>query len=405
MSERNEKLEIEKLRRFLIRRFIVTLLLVGLAEFVILRILNQWFFPVLQWYFFRNSSGVESISGVQMMGVILILLLQILFNALGMILPEVAGKLTSRASQGLERYIIGHVPVLQEGLSLNQLDHKQGLLLFLAIAAMLVLILIPFAAGAFAYAWVTTREVRKIEARRDEWKREYDRRRNLMLSDIAHDLRTPITTVLGYAKALADNMVTDGEKRQEYLIAIQRKSARMEELIQLLFEYVKLDSDGFSLCRKPLELPELLRKNAAFIYSDAEAAGMELLIDIPEESCIIEADEIQFSRVIINLMTNAIRHNEKGTRILLSMRQDDEMITVYVADTGEAISPDMAKQLFEPFTMGDESRSSKGGSGLGLSIAHKVIEMHGWELDLVTRYPGYTKAFRITIKGKGDLYD
>ncbi len=108
---------------------------------------------------------------------------------------------------------------------------------------MLVLILIPFAAGAFVYAWVTTREVRKVEARRDEWKKEYD-------------LRTPITTVLGCAKALTDNMVTDKEKRQEYLIAIQRKSARVEEQIQLLFEYVKLDSDGFSLCRKPVELPE-----------------------------------------------------------------------------------------------------------------------------------------------------
>lgn len=115
---------------------------------------------------------------------------------------------------------------------------------------------LPFMVGAFIYARIVTREVAKLQRLREQAKQEYDRKRNLMLSDIAHDLRTPITTISGYAAALSDGMVPP-EKQQEYLDAIRCKSVRMNDLISLLFDYVKLDSDGFALSLVPLDLCEL----------------------------------------------------------------------------------------------------------------------------------------------------
>ena len=250
------------------------------------------------------------------------------------------------------------------------------------------------------------REFREIQKEREKTKQEYDKKRNLMLSDIAHDLRTPMTTVAGYAKALSDGMVTEPDRRQEYLEAIQNKSVRMNDLINLLFEYVKLDSDGFTLDRKLIDLYELLRENAALVYPDAESAGMELEAEIPEVRMEISADAMQLSRVVTNLLTNAIRHNPAGTKIGILMQQEFDRIDVLIADTGEQIPQELSEKLFEPFAKADSSRAG-GGSGLELSIARKVVQMHGWELKLVQQpqirhYPGaerYSKAFVIQITG------
>ncbi|MBQ7433503.1 MAG: ATP-binding protein, partial [Lachnospiraceae bacterium] len=100
-----------------------------------------------------------------------------------------------------------------------------------------------------------------------------------------------------------------------------------------------------------------------------------------------------------NLLTNAIRHNPKGSQILLVQKKENlDKISVVIADNGEHISPELVAHLFEPFTMGDQSRNSKNGSGLGLSIAYKIMELHGWKLEYVDSYPGYEKAFRLEIK-------
>ena len=237
-----------------------------------------------------------------------------------------------------------------------------------------------------------------MERQKEEVRLEYERKRNLMLSDIAHDLRTPITTIAGYSKALNDGMVTEEKKRTEYLEAIENKSARMNDLINLLFEYVKLDSEGFVLNLESVDLPELLRENAALLYSDIEEKSMKFEINIPEDTCTLNLDSVQFSRVITNLVTNAIRHNETGTTIYLSMERKGEFVEVIVADNGTLIPHNLAMQIFEPFAMGDTSRKSKGGSGLGLSIAKKIVEMHGGTLKFEQNTAKHLKSFTIQIK-------
>ena len=384
------------LRGFLIKNFIIILILVGFVERIVIELLNQFIIPMVQKYYFANNTWNRSLPTWQIILVIISILVELFLLGLKSVFPAIAASGIQYMIQEIEGGMIALVPGLHDNKSVTQMDLYQALFLVLIIFAMIVLILFPYVAAAMYFAVIVSKEVRKITEHEKRIHEEYDRNRNLMLSDIAHDLRTPMTTVAGYAKAIQDGMVTDPQKMDEYLSVIQAKSMRMNELINLLFEYVKLDSEGFHLDKKPLNLIELLRENAAMLYSDMEENGMELVIDLPELEWKVEADRLQMSRVVTNLLTNAMRHNDAGTTILVRADCEDDKVRIVIADNGKEIPPSVAGHLFEPFAMGDESRNSKGGSGLGLSIAAKIVAMHGWTLSL-GNYPGYTKAFFIDI--------
>jgi len=262
----------------------------------------------------------------------------------------------------------------------------------------LVGFMIPIVLTAVWFSRIVAEEVEKNERQEEELREKYERARNLMLSDIAHDLRTPITTIGGYAKALNDGLVTSDEKRTEYLEAIQNKAERMSDLITLLFDYVRLDSENFSLRMEKTDVSELLRENAAFLYADVEEKKMEFEIDIPEEAYVLSLDRLQFSRVVTNLINNALKHNEAGTTISLSMQQKKDEIQIIVKDNGALIAPLIAEHIFEPFVVADASRESKGGSGLGLSIVKKIVEMHGWTIELLQDFERQEKSFVINIR-------
>ena len=264
----------------------------------------------------------------------------------------------------------------------------------------LVLFVIPIVLTALWFSKIVAEEVEKNARQKEELREKYEKARNLMLSDIAHDLRTPITTIGGYAKALNDGLVTSDEKRKEYLEAIENKSERMNDLITLLFDYVRLDSENYQLRLEKTDIAELLRENAAFLYADIEEKEMEFEIKIPEEPIFFEIDRLQFSRVITNLINNALKHNKPGTKIGIALEEDKKsgILEIVVSDNGDMISPLVAEHIFEPFTMADSSRESKGGSGLGLSIVKKIVEMHGWTITLHQDFERQEKSFVIKIR-------
>ena len=397
----------ESLQWFLIKRFIQILAVVGIAEYVITFLINQYVMPVALKHFFPEYLDKVSVGGMEIVLLLLALVLILLVSVLQLIVPAGVRGTIQLVGEQIQKGLFYLLPGSHTNLSMLRMEKKEMFFMLLVITAIALVILLPYIIGAVVFARITMREFSEVQKEREKARQEFDRKRNLMLSDIAHDLRTPMTTVVGYAKALSDGMVTEPGRRQEYLQAIQNKSMRMNELINLLFEYVKLDSDGFTLERKPVDLCELLRENAAFVYSDVESAGMELEAEIPEECIRISADTMQFSRVVTNLLTNAIRHNPAGTKIGLLVQKDMDLIDVMIADTGTLIPQELCEKLFEPFAKADSSRAG-GGSGLGLSIAQKVVQMHGWELKLVQQpqiqhYPGaerYAKAFVIQIHGE-----
>lgn len=384
------------LQAFLIRNFILVLAFVAVSESLITLFMNRYYFSVMRMFFFKEVDISGGLSSREIAGFLVILILQIAIGALRGIVSPGLQQICDRGLERLNYLMIQALPQEMLAYTTDNMPRLQAVFLFLFLLVAVIIMLFPYVIAAITYAKLVVEEVRAIEARRDAQKQEFDRKRNLMLSDIAHDLRTPITTIYGYSKAIMDGMVTEG-KQQEYLMAIYNKSARMSDLTNLLFEYVKLDSEGFALEKEELDLSELLRENAALFFSDIEEAGMELSVDIPEKKERIVADRMQLSRCVTNLLVNAMRHNPPGTKIELALRKQAGIWLVIVADTGEEIPEKIKDHLFDPFSKGDNSRTSGKGSGLGLSIVDKVVQMHDWQLKLEQPYGKYQKAFVITI--------
>lgn len=275
---------------------------------------------------------------------------------------------------------------------------KWGSLLRLVVVAVILFLLIvsllPWVVGSAYYCYAVTKKVNELIEDEKAQQLAYDRQRNLMLSDIAHDIKTPLTTLCGYSRALSEG-VAEGEKQQEYLDAIYTKSMRMNELLTLLFEYVKMESSGFELRRETGDLGELLRECTAAQYTDCEEKNIMLDIEIADDPVPYQMDKVQMARAVTNLLTNSVRYGKEGGRILVRL----EDYTITVADDGMEIEKEFAEHIFEPFSRADKARSTSGGSGLGLSIAHKIIQMHGGELRLDCDYgQGYTKAFLICLQ-------
>lgn len=385
-----------ELRDYLIRKFVITLVVVTLVESIINLAFDQWLFPFLE-NFTQQYSFSEGISTFEIIIFLIVLISKVILTLISGLVPSPIDNAILSASEAIGDYAVKTFPRLGQGILASEIGTIQLTQIAATLVGLLIIYLVPYAVGVLAIVKATMKKFDELEKEQEKARAEFDKRRNLMLSDIAHDLRTPMTTISGYAKALNDGMVTDEEKQREYLDTIQVKSKRMNDLVELLFEYVKLDSDGFSLEREDCDIAELLRENAAVMYTDIEEAGMEFDIDIPEEAIYLSLDKIQFSRVITNLLVNAIRHNKPGAKIGLSLRKMPGVLLVDVADSGEAIPDDVAKTIFEPFAKADKSRSNRGGSGLGLSIAKKIVNMHGFDILLNNKYVGYTKSFEIRI--------
>lgn len=388
MTQTEMPQKIEHLKRFLITRLLGVMIFIFISESIINLIANQVVFPIL-----NSAIKTELFLAGKSSGDTLFLLLRVvallILSGIDRLLPGVLS--------GIFPYVSANL--WKNSALLTKMSVADQVLIFVIMFGFLCIYLLPYVAGIIYYSGVVMKKMEEVREYDRKQREEFTRKRNLLLSDITHDLKTPITTIAGYVQAINDGMVKDPEKQKQYLNAIRRKSLEMSELITLLFNYVKLDSEGFELKKERTNITELILQIVAGAYADIEAAGMKLDIDILEEAGYAEIDRVQFSRAFMNLITNAIKHNETGTTIRISMKKNLGDWVIKVMDSGEKIDPALVTQLFDPFVMGDESRNSRGGSGLGLSVSKKVIEMHGGKLFLEQpTEENYTKAFCIWIR-------
>ncbi len=211
-------------------------------------------------------------------------------------------------------------------------------------------------------------------------KLEAEQEQRQLISNIAHDLKTPITAVKGYAEGLLDGVASTPEKQRAYLTTIQSKAAEMDSLINELFLYSQINAN-----RIPYRFRHL--PAAAYFGRQADALSMDLAqqnirlgyaADIDGETEII-ADPDQLNRVILNIVGNSVKYMDKEEReIRMTVRDAADFVQVEIADNGKGIAPQDLPHIFERMYRADASRnSSAGGSGLGLSIVKKILEDHG----------------------------
>lgn len=229
-------------------------------------------------------------------------------------------------------------------------------------------------------------------------KKRMEEERNQMFMNISHDLKTPITTIQGYALALKEGMVEQEDKKQRYLQTIYDKSVRVTNLINNVFDLAKLENSTPQLQIQNHDLPEFLRKMAAEFYEQIEQKGMVLDFNTTVNKLEIPFDAKEMERVVANLLSNALRYNPPGTTIKMSLFEEEDSAIIEVADNGAGIPDELKNMIFSPFVRGDTSRSSEGGTGLGLAIAKKIVEGHGGRLELVTGREEYKTVFRIFLK-------
>lgn len=380
------RIDKQDLRWFLIRRFLILMAVM----YVCGELLNLFFsalgFPLL--YRLLSYLDIRFVSD----GSVIADLLHLLCYFLADFLP---GDLSEWVKQGMDSGAWGIQISVNASYAGGISDRLLRFGMFCVVLFLLELRMAPYLVGGFFYCRMVAGKMKELLEEEKEQQQAFERRRNLLLSDIAHDIKTPITTICGYSRALSEGLVAE-EKRQSYLDVIYQKSLRMDELLTLLFEYVKLESEGFVLHKERGNLAELVRKMTALLYTDFEDKGIAVVTEIAEEDAAFEMDALQLGRAITNLLTNALRYGKKGGRVLV--RLDDYEITV--ADDGDPIDPDFAEHIFDPFTRADRARTSEGGSGLGLGIAKKIVEMHGGKLVLNQRFgEGYAKAFQIRLQG------
>ena len=226
-------------------------------------------------------------------------------------------------------------------------------------------------------------------------KADIEKERVMLFASLAHDIKTPLTSIMGYSKALCDGMIEDEKKEKVYLETMSEKAERINTLVDRLFEYVKLESPENVLHKSSCDIAEILRNAIAELYTDFEEKEIELCLEITEEKIIKEVDPLEINRVFTNLLNNALKHNKRRTLISVIMDKEGKII---IADKGEKISKEMEEKLFKPFASGDESRMSKNGSGLGLALSKKIMEKHEGNLSYLSHYKDFSKAFLIEFK-------
>ncbi len=192
-----------------------------------------------------------------------------------------------------------------------------------------------------------------------------------LMTSLSHDVRTPLTTLIGYRDA-AHKVIVTGKDKDEYVEIARRKAHDLKEYIDVLFDWFKLNSDEFVLLIDPVEAVELTRNILIDWIPIFEDKQIDYSIDIPEQPFRVRLDPDAYMRVLNNLIQNVIVHSH-ADKINISLSNQDGNMKIVVADNGVGIEKDDLKHIFERLYKCDKGRSEKG-SGLGLSIVHQLVE-------------------------------
>ena len=231
-------------------------------------------------------------------------------------------------------------------------------------------------------------EMRKRLKESTEEKILMDKENKELISNISHDLKTPITAVKGYVEGIMDGVADTPEKMDRYVRTIYNKTNEMDHLINELTFYSKIDTNRIPYTFSKLNVEDYFSDCAEELGLEMETRGIELVYaNYVEKDVQVIADGEQIRRVIHNIVSNAIKYMEKPRGIIqLRVKDVGDFIQVEIADNGKGIAAKDLPYIFDRFYRTDVSRnSSKGGSGIGLSIVKKIMEDHGGKVWATSR--------------------
>ena len=244
-------------------------------------------------------------------------------------------------------------------------------------------------------------EMRRRLKESTEEKNLIEKENKELISNISHDLKTPITAVKGYIEGIMDGVADTPEKMDRYVRTIYNKTNEMDHLINELTFYSKIDTNRIPYTFSKLNVEDYFADCAEEVGLELETQGIELVYaNYVEKDVMVIADGEQIRRVIHNIISNAIKYMDKPKGIIqIRIKDVGDFIQIEIEDNGKGIGPKDLPYIFDRFYRTDVSRnSSKGGSGIGLSIVKKILEDHGGKVWATSRLGIGTIMYFVLIK-------
>lgn len=210
-----------------------------------------------------------------------------------------------------------------------------------------------------------------------EEERKTEQAKNELVTNVSHDLRTPLTSIIGYLRLIEEDRYKDEVELRYYTEIALHKSYRLERMVNDLFEYTKLNNGRNVLNRSEINLIELVGQLAADFTLQLAEAGMEIRLLFEDEKALLFADGDKLMRAFENLLSNAIKYGKKGRRVDVKLSKDKENVVLQVINYGSPIPYAELPYIFDRFYRVEKSRSEDtGGSGLGLAIVKNIVDLH-----------------------------
>lgn len=209
-----------------------------------------------------------------------------------------------------------------------------------------------------------------------------------LLTSLSHDVRTPLTSLLGYLDALESGIV-DGAEKEEYIKIARKKAYDLKRLVDTLFDWFKIDSKEMKLSMQDTDICELTKEIVIDWLPTLEQKEIIPKIEIPDEEWMVELDIDAYKRIVSNLIQNAVEHSG-CSHLKIAVKQDNDMISIIIKDNGIGIAKDKLPHIFERLYKGDRARS-KYSSGLGLCIVKELMEMQGGRVAVQSNVGEYTE--------------
>lgn len=215
-----------------------------------------------------------------------------------------------------------------------------------------------------------------------------------LISNLSHDVRTPLVSVIGYLEAIVENRI-DGEQKDDYIDTAYQKAILLKDQVNQLFEFVQSDANEISLSIDKVDVCELTRQIVIDFLPVIENEGIELNIHIPDDEIFAMVDKDSFVRVVQNVVKNSLTHAIEGKYLGVSLKKDAGCVFIDVADKGNGIGKEHMPYIFERLYKVDNVRSR--GGGLGLAIAKELSNKMNGDVEILRSIPGDT-VFRIMFE-------
>ncbi|TCP32098.1 PAS/PAC sensor signal transduction histidine kinase [Scopulibacillus darangshiensis] len=227
--------------------------------------------------------------------------------------------------------------------------------------------------------------------------KKLEKMRKDFVANVSHELKTPVTSVIGFTETLLDGAMEEPELQDKFLNIILSESKRLQTLISELLELSKIEQEHFEIKWEHVQMTELLDDTIMVLTEKAGEKGITLT-DSTKEAGIALGDPQRIRQIMINLITNAISYTSAGGKIQTEIKNMGDGVKLIVSDTGIGIEPNQIPRIFERFYRVDKARSRNlGGTGLGLAIVKHLVEAHGGRIDVASK-PGEGTTFEITFK-------